>query len=88
MDSSNSVLDDGEIVVVTLRAAEGARDGECSDLELQDVICYDPAGAPLPIDGVTGKCCVDCMSRDVNCSGTVDAVDVQLVINAAPGAVG
>jgi len=85
VNGSSSMLDDGEIVVVTLRAAEGAGDGECSTLDLQGVSCFDPSGAPVPIIGVAGQCCVDCISCDVNCSETIDAVDVQLVINAALG---
>jgi len=80
-----SVLVDGEIVVVTLRAAESGGDCRCSLIDLQDVACYDPGGAAIPIVGVVGLCCVGCMSADVNSSGVVDALDVQLVINAALG---
>ena len=82
-----SVLADGEVVRITLRAAES--DGGCrrSSLDLQDLACYDANGAAIiPIVGVGGHFCLDCTSPNIDCStGPVDAIDVQLVINATLG---
>ena len=87
---NSSVLSDGEVVVVTLRAAPSGQVGQSSSLELWDVTCHSPTGGTVPAVGVAGRCCltVAYLECDVDGNGFVNAIDVQLVINAALGSDG
>jgi len=84
---NSAVLADGEIVVIMLGAAASGEIGHCSSIELQDTACYDPAGGAVPAVGIGGRCCltVAYLACDVDGNGFVNALDVQLVINAALG---
>ena len=84
LDGNDSVLPDGTVLLINLIAASGAQYGQCSSLLCQEPVCYDPDRVPIVTVGVDGKACFG-PPGDIDGTGVVDAVDIQLVINKALG---
>jgi len=77
-------LTDGAVLVIEFRAAPGAQQGRRSPLLGRDVVFFDPAAAATDAAGIDGTCWLG-LPGDVDGSGSVDATDIQRVINAALG---
>jgi len=78
------VLTDGAVIVIEFRAAPGAQQGSRSLLLARDVVFFDPAAAATDAAGIDGTFWLG-LPGDVDSSGSVDAADIQLVINAVLG---
>jgi len=87
VDGNDSVLAERTVLLILLKATRRSEDGQCSPLLCRDPACYSPDEMIIPADSVSGRCCLDLTFEpgDINRTSRVDAVDVQLVINAALG---
>ena len=77
-------LTDGAVLVIEFRAAPGTQQGRRSPLLGRDVVFFDPAAAATDAAGIDGTCWLG-LPGDVDGSSSVDATDIQRVINAALG---
>jgi len=84
---NDTVMADGVVVLVNLKATLDSQHGQCSPVLCQDPVCYGPDSETIATVGLDGECCLELTfpPGDVNRSGRVDALDVQLVINKALG---
>jgi len=85
--ASATPLADGEVLVINVQANIESGNGECASLAFEDLVCYDPAGGTVLSAGAAGQYCLEFAfpPGDVDRNEVVNAIDVQLVINAALG---
>ncbi len=72
----------GELCVLRAEISAGAAYGRASRLRFDELSAASPGGTELELEGLNGTVRVG-MSYDVNEDWTVDAIDVQRVINIA-----
>ena len=87
LGGNSLVLTDGTVLVLEFRAAAGAQQGSRSLLLGRDVVFFDPDAAATEAAGIDGICWLG-LPGDVDGDGSVDATDVQQVINAVLGITG
>jgi len=87
VSGNSEVLGEGELIVITLAAAQQSSDGECGQLLCEDAMCGDPSGADIETVCDPGRYCIelDFQPGDVNRDTGLDAIDIQLVINKVLG---
>jgi hypothetical protein len=87
LGGNSLVLADDAVLVLECGAAAGAQQGSQSLLLAQDVIFFGADATATNAAGIDGVCRLG-LPGDVDGSGSVDAIDIQAVINAALGIVG
>jgi len=78
----NQQIPQGEVCVLHAAISADANRGVISRLRFEELSAAAPDGAELALDGIHGTVRVG-MAYDVNDDWTVNAVDIQLVINVA-----
>ncbi|MCD6288028.1 MAG: hypothetical protein J7M12_02825 [Candidatus Hydrogenedentes bacterium] len=87
ISGGTTVIEDGTVAVINLKAAATGRNGQCSDLLCQTPAAFGADDSVIATVGTDGQTCLDLSFKpgDVDRNGSRNASDIQFVINRALG---
>jgi len=82
---NDTVMADGTVATIYLKAATTGRNGQCSDLICQTPVCYAPDDSVIETVATHGESCLELSFKpgDVDRNSLLTASDIQFVINKA-----